>query len=71
MEQSHITLFKRLRIATFILFPVLFSCTEKGVLFSIPGAEVKVNSEWIAFDNKNKEVILGQNPMDLEWRLNG
>ncbi len=43
----------------------------KGVLFSIPGAEVKVNGEWIAFDNKNKEVILSQNPMSLEWRLNG
>jgi len=43
----------------------------KGVLFSIPGAEVKVNGEWIAFDSKNKEVILSQNPMNLEWRLNG
>ena len=43
----------------------------KGVLFSIPGAEVKVDGEWIAFDNKNKEVILIQNPMNLEWRLNG
>lgn len=43
----------------------------KGVLFSIPGAEVKINGEWIAFDNKNKEVILSQNPMNLEWRLNG
>lgn len=43
----------------------------KGVLFSIPGAEVKVNGEWIAYDNKNKDVILSQNPMSLEWRLNG
>lgn len=43
----------------------------KGVLFSIPGAEVKVNGEWIAFDNKNRENILSQNPMNLEWRLNG
>lgn len=43
----------------------------KGVLFCIPGAEVKVNGEWIAFDNKNKEVIQSQNPMNLEWRLNG
>lgn len=43
----------------------------KGVLFSIPGAEVKINGEWIAFDNKNKEAILSQNPMNLEWRLNG
>lgn len=43
----------------------------KGVLFSIPGAEVKVNGEWIAFDNKNKDVIMSQNPMNLEWRLDG
>ena len=43
----------------------------KGVLFCIPGAEVKVNGDWIAFDNKNKDVILSQNPMNLEWRLNG
>ncbi|MBR4167656.1 MAG: Ig domain-containing protein [Bacteroidales bacterium] len=42
----------------------------KGVIFSIPGAEVKVNGEWIAFDNKNKDVIMSQNPMNLEWRLN-
>ena len=43
----------------------------KGVLFSIPGAEVKVNGEWVAFDNKHKDVILSQNPMNLEWRLSG
>ncbi len=43
----------------------------KGVLFCIPGAEVKINGEWIAFDNKNKDVILSQNPITLEWRLNG
>ena len=43
----------------------------KGVLFSIPGAEVKINGEWIAFDNKNQDLILSQNPMNLEWRLNG
>ena len=43
----------------------------KGVIFSIPGAEVKINGEWIAFDNKNKDLILAQNPMNLEWRLNG
>ena len=43
----------------------------KGVLFCIPGAEVKINGEWIAFDNKNKEVIVSQNPMNLEWRLSG
>ena len=43
----------------------------KGVLFGIPGAEVKINGEWVAFDNKNKDAILSQNPMTLEWRLNG
>ena len=43
----------------------------KGVLFCIPGAEVKINGEWVAFDNKNKDVILSLNPMNLEWRLNG
>ena len=43
----------------------------KGVIFSIPGAEVKIGDEWIAFDNRNKDAILSQNPMTLEWRLNG
>ena len=43
----------------------------KGVIFDIPGAEVKINGEWIAYDAKNKGAILSQNPMNLEWRLNG
>lgn len=43
----------------------------KGILFSIPGTEVKVNGEWIPFDAKNKDIILKLNPMNLEWRLNG
>ena len=43
----------------------------KGVLFSIPGAEVKINGEWVAFDNKNKDAIMSQNPMTLEWRISG
>jgi len=43
----------------------------KGLIFNIPGAEVKINGEWIAFDAKNKDLILAQNPMTLEWRLNG
>ena len=43
----------------------------KGVLFAIPGAEVKVNGEWVAFDSRNKDVIMSQNPINLEWRLNG
>ena len=43
----------------------------KGLLFSIPGSEVLVNGEWMSFDAKNKDLILSQNPMNLEWRLNG
>ena len=43
----------------------------KGLIFSIPGGEVKIGGEWIAYDAKNKDLILSQNPMDLEWRLNG
>lgn len=43
----------------------------KGLLFSIPGAEILVNGEWITFEAKNKDLILAQNPMNLEWRLNG
>ena len=43
----------------------------KGVLFGIPGAEVKVHGEWIAFDSKNQDPILSRNPMDPEWRING
>ena len=41
-----------------------------GVVFDIPGAEVKINGEWIAFSDKNKDLILAQNPMTLEWRIN-
>lgn len=43
----------------------------KGVIFSIPGAEVKINGQWVAFDAKNKDTILSKNPMNLEWRLDG
>ena len=42
-----------------------------GVVFDIPGAEVNINGEWIAFTDNNKDLILAQNPMNLEWRLNG
>ena len=42
-----------------------------GVVFNIPGAEVNINGQWIAFDNTNKDLILAQNPMTLQWRLNG
>lgn len=42
-----------------------------GVVFDIPGAEVKINGEWIRYNSQNKDAILAQNPMTLEWRLNG
>ena len=42
-----------------------------GIIFNIPGAEVNINGEWIAFTENNKDLILAQNPMNLEWRLNG
>jgi len=43
----------------------------KGLIFNIPGAEILIDGEWIAYDARNRELILSQNPMDLEWRLNG
>ena len=42
-----------------------------GAVFDIPGAEVSINGEWIPFNDSNKDIILDQNPMTLEWRLNG
>lgn len=42
-----------------------------GIVYQIPGAEVNINGQWIAFTDENKEIILSQNPMTLEWRLNG
>ena len=42
-----------------------------GIVFNIPGAEVNIDGQWIAFDNTNKDLILAQNPMTLQWRLNG
>ena len=42
-----------------------------GLAFDIPGGEVKINGEWISFSAENKDLILSQNPFDLEWRLNG
>ena len=42
-----------------------------GVVFNIPGAEVNNNGEWIAFTQDNESLIKSQNPMTLEWRLNG
>ena len=43
----------------------------KGIIFNIPGAEVLVDGEWIACTQDNADKIKTQNPMDLEWRLNG
>ena len=43
----------------------------KGLIFNIPGSEVLVNGEWIAFTAENASRIKATNPMNLEWRLNG
>ncbi|MBQ6761482.1 MAG: hypothetical protein IJP49_01900 [Bacteroidales bacterium] len=43
----------------------------KGLIFNIPGAEVKINGEWIPFTAENASRIKATNPMNLEWRLNG
>ena len=42
-----------------------------GLAFDIPGAEVKINGEWISFSAENKDLVFAQNPFALEWRLNG
>lgn len=42
-----------------------------GLAFDIPGAEVNINGEWMAFSNANQALIKAQNPFTLEWRLNG
>ena len=42
-----------------------------GVVYKIPGAEVNINGQWVPFIDDNKELIFSQNPMNLEWRLNG
>ena len=43
----------------------------KWVIFDIPWAEVKINWQWIAYNDANKSQIISQNPMNLEWRING
>ena len=43
----------------------------KGLVFDLPGAEVLIDGQWIAYDGKNRDLILSHNPMNLEWRLNG
>ena len=42
-----------------------------GVIYQIPGAEVNIDGQWIPFTDENKDLILAQNPMNLNWRLNG
>ena len=42
----------------------------KWVIFDIPWTEVKINWQWIAYNDVNKSIIKAQNPMNLEWRLN-
>lgn len=42
-----------------------------GVIYQIPGAEVNINGQWMAFTDEHKDLILAQNPMTLTWRLNG
>ena len=42
-----------------------------GVLFDIPGAEVIIDGQWIAYNDKNIDSIKAQNPMILQWRLSG
>ena len=42
-----------------------------GIVFDIPGAEVLIDGQWIAFSDKNASLIKAQNPMNLQWRING
>ena len=42
-----------------------------GVAFLIAGAEVLINGKWIAFSNENSTLVMAENPMTLQWRLNG
>ena len=43
----------------------------KWVIFDIPWAEVKIDWQWVEYSEKNKSLIKSQNPMNLQWRLNG
>jgi hypothetical protein len=42
----------------------------RWVIFDIPWAEVKINWQWIPYNESNKSLIKSQNPMVLEWRIN-
>lgn len=30
-----------------------------------------INGQWIAFSNENSTLVMAENPMTLQWRLNG
>jgi hypothetical protein len=42
----------------------------RGLVFDIPGAEVRIGDEWIPYTATNAALINQANPMELEWRLN-
>lgn len=42
----------------------------KGVIFDIPGAEVKIEGLWITPDLSLLDIIKSEDPFTLEWRLN-
>lgn len=42
-----------------------------GIIFDIPGAEVSINGQWIRYNAENTDIIKAQNPLTLQWRLNG
>ena len=42
----------------------------KWIIFDVPWAEVKINWEWIAYNDTNKSKIKSQNPMNLQRRIN-
>ena len=41
----------------------------KWIVFDMPWVEVKINWQWIAYDESNAPFIKSQNPMTLEWRI--
>ena len=49
----------------------LYKGYYKGVVFDIPGAEVKIGDDWIPVTADKSSRIKAANPMDLEWRLSG
>lgn len=43
----------------------------KGVVYDIPGAEIKVDGQWIPVSADNTDRIQASNPFIAEWRING